>query len=251
MRFVCLLVLLAAQPATPAPPVVRVAAASDLRFALDEVAAQLARRRPAIAVVPTYGSSGNLHAQLRQRAPFDVFLSADVAYPVDLIKSGRGAQEDLFTYALGRVVVWVPNGSALPIDRGLHALADARRLAIANPAHAPYGRAAEAALRRAGLWERLQPRLVLGENIAQTAQFVESGGADAGIIAKSLAVAEAMRGRGRWWEVPADAYPELRQGGLILAGAQSRPAARALRDFLLGEEGRALLARNGFGLPAR
>jgi molybdate transport system substrate-binding protein len=251
VRFATLvLLLLAAQPAPP--PVVRVAAASDLRFALDEMAAQLAKRRPAMTLRPTYGSSGNLHAQLRQRAPFDVFLSADVAYPADLVKRGRGAPEDLFTYALGHVVVWVPNGSSLPLEgRGLDALQGARRVAIANPAHAPYGRAAAAALRGAGLWERLQPRLVLGENIAQTAQFVESGAADAGIIAKSLAMAGPMRGRGRWWDVPPDSYPELRQGGLVLDGAQSRPAAVALRDFLLGEEGRALLARHGFGLPAR
>src|SRR5687767_14366564 len=205
MRAWCMLLTLAAAAAGPplaAQQMVRVAAAADLRFALEEVAQRLAKGRSAIRLEATYGSSGNLHAQLQQRAPYDLFLSADVAYPADLVKRGAGRDADLFTYALGRLTVWVPTGSALSIEReGLHALVSARRLAIANPAHAPYGRAAESALRRAGLWDRLQPRLVLGENIAQAAQFVDSGAADAGIIAKSLAVAPAMRSRGRAWDL--------------------------------------------------
>lgn len=235
-----------------APAEVRVAAASDLRFALEEAAAELAARRPALRLRATYGSSGNLHAQLLQRAPFDVYLSADAAYPADLVRRGGGAEADLFTYAIGRLVIWVPAGSALTVERdGLRALEGARRVAIANPAHAPYGRAAQAALRGAGLWGRLQPKLVLGENIAQAAQFVESGAADAGLLARSLAVAPAMRGRGRWRDVPASAHPQLLQGGLILRTARSRGAALALRDYLLGAAGRALLARNGFDLPSR
>ncbi len=233
------------------PQVVRIAAASDLRFALEEAGERLSARTPPLRLQAAYGSSGNLHAQLRQRAPFDLYLSADIAYPVDLVSRGLADEADLFTYALGRLVVWVPRASPLPIEReGLRGLTTAKRVAIANPAHAPYGRAAETALRRADLWERLRPVLVYGENIAQAGQFVQSGAADAGIIAKSLAVAAAMRDKGRWWEIPPGEYPALTQGGLILQWAQSRDAAIAVREYLVGAEGRELLARNGFGLPS-
>ncbi len=231
---------------------VRVAAAADLKFALDEVAVRLAARRQPIRVETTYGSSGSMHAQLRQRAPFDVYLSADVAYPRDLVSRGIGSARDLFIYAVGRIVVWVPNRAVLPIERdGLGALTGALRIAIANPRHAPYGQAAEAALRGAGLWDNVGQKLALGENVAQAAQFVQSGAADAGIIAKSLALAPAMRATGRFWEVPEHAYPSLTQGGLILPWARSRAGAAGLRDYLLSDEGRQLLASYGFGLPVR
>ncbi len=233
-------------------PPVRVAAASDLTFALDDAIGRLRGRAPALDIQVTYGSSGTMHAQLRQRAPYDLFLSADIDYPRDLIARGIGTERDLFTYAVGRIVVWVPATSTLPVEReGLRVLERAQRIAIANPRHAPYGRAAEAAMRRAGIWERLQPRLVLGENVAQASQFVQSGAAQAGIIAKSLAVAPAMRGAGRYLEVPVEMYPTLTQGGLILPWTSARAGAARVRDFLLSDEGRALLEANGFGLPAR
>lgn len=235
-----------------APALVRVAAAADLQFALDEAAARLARRRPALRIEAIYGSSGSMHAQLRQRAPYDVYLSADVEYPRDLVAKGVGTAGDLFIYAAGRLVVWVPARSPLAIERdGLGALQEAARIAIANPRHAPYGRAAEAALRRADIWDRVKGRLVLGENVAQAAQFAQSGAADAAIIAKSLAAAPALGTRGRIRDVPADMHPPLVQGGLILPWAGSRAAAEQLRDFLLGAEGRELLTAFGFGLPAR
>ena len=231
--------------------VVRVAAAADLKFALDEAAVRLARRRPALRLEATYGSSGSMHAQLRQRAPYDIYLSADIDYPRDLVAKGVGVPGDLFTYATGRLVVWVPATSGLPIERdGVRALAGASRIAIANPRHAPYGRAAEAALRRAGIWDRVRGRLVLGENVAQAAQFVQSGAADAAIIARSLAVAPALAASGRFRDVPADMHPPLVQGGLILPWATSRAAAEQLRDFLLGREGRELLTAFGFDPPS-
>jgi molybdate transport system substrate-binding protein len=147
-------------------------------------------------------------------------------------------------------VIWVPRSSPLPIERdGLQALLHAPRVAIANPRHAPYGRAAEAALRAAGLWERIEPRLVLGENIAQAAQFVQSGAAAAGIIARSVTRAPAMRAAGRVYELPLSSHPEIRQGGLVLPWATSREAALAVRDFLLGREGQAVLVDSGFDLP--
>ena len=231
---------------------VRVAAASDLKFALDEAIGRLRSRAPAIDVQVTYGSSGTMHAQLRQRAPYDLYLSADIDYPRDLVARGIGTERDLFTYAIGRIVVWVPSGSELALQRdGFRALEAARRIAIANPRHAPYGRAAEAAMRRAGILDRVRPRLVLGENVAQAAQFVQSGAAQAGIIAKSLAVAPALRAAGRFWDVSPDMHPPLMQGGLLLPWAVSREGASRVRDFLLSDEGRALLEANGFALPAR
>jgi len=264
LRLVCLVVLTGAgvlaagQRSRPAEDavatvaIVRVAAAADLKFALDEVAARLSRRQPSIRVETTYGSSGSMHAQLRQRAPYDVYLSADVEYPRDLVSRGIGSKADLFIYAVGRVVVWVPNRSILAIERdGLGALVGAARIAIANPRHAPYGKAAEAALRSAGIWNRVSRKLALGENVAQAAQFVQSGAADAGIVAKSLAFSPAMRAAGRFWEVPENASPPLTQGGVILPWAVSREGAVGLRDYLLSDEGRQLLAAYGFGLPAR
>ena len=233
-------------------PTVRVAAAASLKFALDEVVTRLAERRPSICVETTYGSSGSMHAQLRQRAPYDVYLSADVEYPRDLISQGIGSDRDLFAYAIGRIVVWVPNRSMLAIERdGLGALVGAARIAIANPRHAPYGKAAEAALRDAGIWNRVSGRMALGQNVAQAAQFVQSGAADAGIVAKSLAFAPAMRAAGRFWEIPENGYPPLTQGGLILPWAVSREGAVGFRDYLLSDEGRQLLAAYGFGLPVR
>ncbi|OFW14692.1 MAG: molybdate ABC transporter substrate-binding protein [Acidobacteria bacterium RIFCSPLOWO2_12_FULL_67_14] len=238
--------LLGAGQARP-PAVVRVAAAADLKFALDEIAVRLSRRDPPIRVDATYGSSGSMHAQLRQRAPFDVYLSADIGYPRDLVARGIGSSRDLFTYATGRLVVWVPAGSTLPIERdGVRALEGARRIAIANPRHAPYGRAAEAVLRSAGLWAHVRPRLVMAENVAQAAQFGQSGAADAAIIARSLAVNPALRA-GRLLDVDPGTHPPVIQGGLILPWTGSRAAAETFRDYLLSAEGRDLLAEYGFG----
>jgi molybdate transport system substrate-binding protein len=227
-----------------------VAAAADLKFALDEIVSRFHARRPGLRVEPTYGSSGNMHAQLKQRAPYDMFLSADIAYPRDLVASRIGTPADVFAYARGRLVVWVPARSTLPIERdGIRALAAASRIAIANPRHAPYGRAAEAAMKSAGIWGPVQNRLVLGESIAQAAQFVESGAADAGIIARSIALAPAMKGAGRYRDIPADLHPPIDQGGLILPWAASRAATAAFKDFLLGPEGRGILTSFGFETP--
>ncbi|MFY0523655.1 molybdate ABC transporter substrate-binding protein [Archangium gephyra] len=228
-----------------------VAAASDLKFALDELLEEFRARHPGAEVQVTYGSSGNFLAQLGNGAPFDVFLSADVAYPRKLAEQGLVAG-DVFLYAVGRLVVWVPKDSPLPVEqRGLEALREpaARRIAIANPQHAPYGLAAEAALKGQGVYDAVKDKLVLGENIAQTAQFVQSGAADAGIIALALALAPAMKDQGRAWEVPLDAYPRLEQGGAILKHAKEPALAQAFRDHLLGPEGTALLKRYGFSLP--
>jgi len=229
---------------------VSVAAAADLKFALDELVVAFKARHPAIEVRVSYGSSGGFFAQLQSRAPFDLFLSADADYPRRL-RAEQGATDEVFLYAVGRLALWTPRDSPLAIEKdGLRALLDpaARRVAIANPRHAPYGRAAEAALRSMGLWDNVSPRLVLGENVAQAAQFAESGSVDAGIIALSLALAPAMQG-GRFVEVPPEAYPRLDQGGIVLPWARDREGTRALRDYLLGPDGQATLKRYGFSLP--
>jgi molybdate transport system substrate-binding protein len=220
-----------------------IAAAADLKFALDELAAGFRRAHAGIDLRPTYGSSGNFYAQIRAGAPFDVFLSADVDYPSRLAQDKIGAPNTLFIYGFGRLVVWVPADSKLDPATALRQ-PSLGRVAIANPAHAPYGRAAEAALRGLGLYDALQAKLVLGENVAQAFEFVESGAADAGIVALSLALAPSARGR--YWEIPPSAYPRIEQAGLIL---RDSPAARDFRAFLLSGPARDTLERFGFRPP--
>jgi molybdate transport system substrate-binding protein len=220
-----------------------------LRDALEALIAAYRRIQPEMSVVPTYGSSGNFYTQISNDAPFDLFLSADVAYPQKLIEQGKGVKETLFRYGVGRIVVWVPNDSKLDIEaRGLGALTDpsVHKIAIANPAHAPYGRAAEAAMRSAGVYEQVKGRLVLGENVMQAAQFVQSGSADVGVVAQSLSLSSTMRSQGRSWLVPADAHPRIEQAGVILTSAKEPAAARDFIAFLAGAEGKAILAQYGF-----
>jgi molybdate transport system substrate-binding protein len=233
-------------------PEVRVAAAADLKFALNDAAFAFMAKNSTIKVSATYGSSGMLYAQLAQDAPFDLFLSADIEYPRKLAEQGKAVKDSEFLYAVGHLIVWVPNSSKLDLAMyGIRALADpsVKKVAIANPKTAPYGRAAEAALKKLEVYDAVKDRLVFGENISQTAQFVESGAADVGLIALSLALSPAMKDKGRVWPVPLDAYPRLEQGGVILTGAKDAQAAREFRSFLTGEDGRAILKRYGFTLP--
>ncbi|HLJ97027.1 MAG TPA: molybdate ABC transporter substrate-binding protein [Gemmataceae bacterium] len=235
-------------------PAVSVAAAADLKFALDEIIVAFQHRHPDIQVGVTYGASGTFYAQLSNHAPFDLFFSADMAYPHRLIEQGFAAPDSAFIYAVGHLVVWVPRKSHLDFEKeGLQALLNpaVRTIAIANPRHAPYGRAAEAALKSAGVYEKVQQRLVYGENVAQTAQFVQTGSADVGLIALSLALDPALAAWGRTWEIPVDTYPRMEQGGLILSWAKDRRTAEALRDFMLGEQGKPILRRYGFSLPEK
>ncbi len=234
-----------------APTTVRVAAAADLRFALDELGARFEAGHPGIAVTPSYGSSGTFFAQLQRGAPFDLFLSADVSYPRQLERGGLVAADGTFTYAVGRLVLWVRRNSPLDVEhRGLQALLDpsVSHIAIANPEHAPYGRAAQAALASAGVLDAVRPRLVLGENVSQALQFVQSGSADAGIVALSLALAPTVADEGRYWEVPLDLYPRMEQGGALLKEAADLGAARRFAEFMQSDPGRAILHRFGFSM---
>lgn len=226
----------------------RIAAASDLRWALEEASSAFQRGHPGKITI-TYGSSGNLHSQLMNKAPFDLFLSADLTYPKDLAERGLGVKDSLFVYGIGRVALWVPRASPIAVESlGLASLRhpSVKKIAIANPKHAPYGRAAEAAMKRAGIWDDIQDKLVLGENISQAAQFVQSGAADIGFIALSLVIADPMKDRGRWWLVPSEDHPAIVQGGVILSWAVDPTFTRTFTDFLMGAEGIQIMKKYGF-----
>ncbi len=230
---------------------VTIAAAADLNFAFKELVADF-EKKTGNTVRLSLGSSGNFYAQLSNGAPFDLFFSADIGYPRKLEGAGLAEPGTLYMYAVGRIVVWVPKGSPIDVGAlGMKALQhpSVKKIAIANPKHAPYGRAAVAAMEHFKVYEAVKDKLVLGENISQTAQFVQTGGADIGIIALSLAVAPAVKETGLFWEVPPEAYPRLEQGAVILNKAKDLKTARVFLDYVRGPEGRGVFARYGFLIP--
>lgn len=229
-----------------------IAAAADLSLALQDLDAAFAKAHPDVELKPTTGSSGNFLAQIKNGAPFDVFLSADVSYPKQLVKDGQADESSLTVYAIGHLVLWTTN-PAIDVSQGLKVLkSDAvKKFAIANPDVAPYGRAAKAALEKAGLWDGLQDKLVRGENIAQTAQFVQSGSVDAGIVALSLVVAPKVAGTGTYYRIAEDQYPVLEQGAVITAKGAANPVAKAYIEFLRSPEARAVFDKYGFLLPSK
>jgi molybdate transport system substrate-binding protein len=237
-----------------APQKLSIAAAADLQFALDDVSRGFRQTHPEIDVAVTYGSSGNFYSEIRNQAPFDVFLSADSEYPRKLAQEGYADARSMFTYGVGRIVVWVREQSPLDLARlQIHALeADSvKHIAIANPQHAPYGRAAAAAMQSLGVYDRVASKLVLGENIAQTLQFVQSGAADAGIVALALALAPSTRAQGRYWEIPLTAYPKIEQAGVVLSHAKNTTAAREFCAYLQSGAARGRLKEYGFYLPEK
>lgn len=243
-------VLLAGSGAHAQVKEIRIAAASDLKFAMEELSGEFARQAGTNVKV-TYGSSGNFFSQLQNGAPFDLFFSADIEYPRKLEAAGLAEPGTIYGYAVGRVVIWVAADSKVDVAKlGWKVLLDpsVEKIAIANPEHAPYGRAAVAALQKAGIYESVKAKLVYGENISQAAQFVQSGNAQAGILAMSLAVSPAMQG-GKRWQIPAEAHPPLEQGAVILKNAQNKDIARAFLEFVKSKSGRATLAKYGFELP--
>lgn len=227
---------------------IRVAAAADLKFALEEVKTELARSQPDVGLAITYGSSGTFFQQLSNGAPFDLYLSADLTYPARLADAGKARKDDVFPYAVGRLVVWASRESPVDVSRGLAALSsrEVTKVAIANPEHAPYGQAAVSAMHTAGVYETVKDKLVLGENVAQAAEFVQSGNAQVGVFALSLALSSQLKDKGRYAEVPLDAYPRIDQGGVVMADAAHPKAAHKVKDFLLGGQGREILSRYGF-----
>jgi molybdate transport system substrate-binding protein len=258
LNVVLALILIAVGPYLSSPSaqaaekrVLRVAAAADLRFALDEIVEAFHQQHSDINVRITYGSSGNFYAQLSSRAPFDVFFSADVDYPRKLEAEGLAVPGSVFVYGIGKIVVWVRTDSRLDLSKGLAALRDpsVRKVAIANPQHAPYGRAAEEALRKAGVYDAVKDRLVLGENISQAAQFVESGNADAGILALSLAVSPGLKEEGRYSKIPENLYAPIKQGAALLHASPNPQPARAFLEFVKTPGAAAVLERYGFTVP--
>lgn len=231
---------------------IAVAAAADLSSALPEIASRY-KVQSGREVKLTFGASGNLTTQIRNGAPFDVFFSADEDYPKQLIDAGLADGGTLYRYAVGRLVLWVPNDSPLDLEKlGIKALLDpsVKKISIANPEHAPYGRAAAAALRHDGIYEQVSSRLVLGENIAQAAQFVESGNAQAGLIALSHALTPTMRAKGRYWVVPLDTYPTLNQAVVIISSSKQEKAAKQFLEFIRSPQITSLLESYGFSMPA-
>lgn len=213
LRSLCLLAGLLLAGAASAGQLT-VAAAADLKFALDEIVATYQKVHPQDRIQVVYGSSGKFHTQIQQGAPYDLYFSADIAYPQALVRDGH-ALGPVRPYAFGRIVLWSRTRDASRMT--LASLADPaiRRIAIANPKHAPYGKRAEEALRAAGLWQQVQPKLVFGENVAQTAQFVQTGNADVGIIALSLALNPVLAREGGHWTIPERLHAPLEQGYVI------------------------------------
>jgi molybdate transport system substrate-binding protein len=227
----------------------RVAAASDLQFAMNDLAGDY-EKSTGQKISVSYGSSGNFRTQIENGAPFDLFFSADVRYPKLLVSAGLADADTLYVYAHGRLVLWAPAGANLQLpQRGFRALEDPRvtKIAIANPEHAPYGRAAVAALQKAGLYDAVKAKLVYGENISQAAQFAESGSAQVGILAWSLTYANSMKS-GERWEVPADWYPPLEQAAVVVHASANKRVAQAFLEYVKSADAKEILGHYGFTL---
>jgi molybdate transport system substrate-binding protein len=213
---------------------IRIAAAAVLKFAMAELSENF-EKQTGTKVNVTYGSSGNFFSQMQNGAPFDLFFSADIEYPKKLEAAGLAEPETLYVTR----------------ERWKSLLdASVQKIVIANPEHAPYGRAAVAALQKAGIYESVKAKLVYGENISQAAQFVQSGNAQAGIVAMSLAVSPGMRD-GKRWEIPAEMHPAIEQGAIVLKSARDKETARAFMEFVKSATGRAILAKYGFEVPEK
>jgi molybdate transport system substrate-binding protein len=228
-----------------------VAAAADLSSALKEIADNYEKKN-GITLKLSFGASGALTQQIQNGAPFDIFFSADMDYPRQLIASHDADGATLYQYAVGKLVLWVPADSPLDVEhKGMDILLDpsVKKIAIANPQHAPYGRAAVAALKYYHLYDQISDRLVVGENISQAAQFAESGNAQAGFVALAHAASPAMQGKGKYWEVPTESYPPLAQGVVVLAHSQHKKEAADFLEYMKTKEVGDLLKKYGFSLP--
>ena len=246
-----LLFLAAGSPsAWTAAETLTVAAASDLQSALPSIAAQF-ERETGQKVALTFGSSGNFFTQIQNGAPFDVLLSADIEYPRNLESAGLAVRGSLYEYATGRIVLWTRSDSGIDVRQGLRALLDpkVRRIAIANPAHAPYGRAAVAAMRHEGVFDQVRAKLVLGENIAQAAQFAQTGNSEAGVLALSLALSPALKSAGTYTEIPDSFHPPIQQAAVVLARSRRQTLARQFIDMLKKPEVVSILQSYGFAVP--
>ena len=247
----CLLLFLAALalPVQAAEPLL-VAAASDLTSTIDELAAAFRQQVPGAEVKVALGSSGNFYAQITNGAPFDVFLSADLMYPSRLGSENAAQASSQITYAIGRLALWSVD-PRFDLKQGMQIFSDARltRVAIANPDVAPYGRAAKAALQAHGVWEAVKGKIVMGENVAQTTQFIQTGNAQVGIISYATVLAPRLKGVGSYYLVPDSGLAPIEQGAIITRHGKDNPLAPRFMQFLQSPAGRAILLRHGFTLP--
>lgn len=225
-----------------------IAAASDLRPALVEIIAGFEAGHPGAKVEAVMGSSGKFYTQILNGAPFEMYFSADIAYPQMLHENGSASQPT--PYAIGRIVLWSATLDVTQMQLEDLARSDIRTIAIANPTHAPYGRRAQEALVSAGVWEEVRPKLVMGENIAQAAQFAQSGAADVGILALSLALTSALEAEGSRALIAADMHAPLEQGFVITTKGADNPLAAAFAQHMTSGEARAILTKYGFEPPA-
>jgi molybdate transport system substrate-binding protein len=229
---------------------IRVAVAADLQTVLPEIA-KVFETQKGVRVEVVYGSSGNFYAQILNGAPLDVFFSADSEYPRRLEEAGFAEPRSAVVYGLGRIVLWMPaNASCDPARERWKCLLnpEVKKIAIANPEHAPYGRAAIAALQQAGVYGEIKAKLVIGENISQAAQFAQSGNAQAAILAYSLVLSPVLRG-GRSWEVPRGTYPRIEQAAVVLKSARNKSSAHDFVKFVTEGPGRDVLRKFGFQQP--
>ena len=243
--FVACLMLL---PITAHADKITVAAAADLKFAMDEIVIGFNKNHSGDEVMVVYGSSGKFHTQIQQGAPYDLFFSADIGFPRELAKQGQAASE-VKPYAVGRIVLWSAEMDATKMT--LASLADPKitKIAIANPKHAPYGKRAEETLRSAGLWEKMQPKLVFGENISQTAQYVQTGNAQVGIIALSLVLNPELSKKGGYYLIPDNMHNPLEQGYIITKRGGNKPLAKQFAEYMGSKQARGVMTKYGFVLP--
>ena len=229
---------------------IAIAAASDLNFAIKDLIGEY-EKATGNHVKLSLGSSGNFFAQIQNGAPFDLYFSADIGYPKKLEEAGLTVPGSLYRYAVGRIVLWTNRSSQRDVAKGLEILRDPaiKKIAIANPKHAPYGRAAVAAMQHFKVYDEAKDRLVLGENISQAAQFIESGACDIGVIALSLALAPTMKSAGTYWEIPSEAHPPLEQGAAILKSSKQQRTAQQFLEFMQSAQGQEIMRRYGFTLP--
>src|SRR5215469_10842802 len=252
MRKILIVLMLAALSVCAGAQQITVAAAADMNYAVKELA-QRFEQRSGSKVTLSFGASGILFSQISNGAPFDLFFSADEEYPKKLVAAGIADGSALKIYAIGHLVLWVPNSSPFnPAQLQMNTLVqpEVKRIAIANPQHAPYGRAAMAAIEHYGLKDAVARKLVFGENVSQAAQFAQSGNAQAGLIALSLAMSPVMQSAGKYWELPTDAYPEFKQAAVIVSSSKQKKAAATFLDFVLSPEGATVFRQFGLTPPA-
>lgn len=238
-------------PPSPSPPrQLTVAVAANFQGAAQALAAAY-QQQTGVELKLAFGSSGNFFAQIQNGAPFDVFLSADMEYPRRLVEAGQAAAGSLRAYATGKLALWAPASGPVDPGQGLQTLTQAavHRVAIANPATAPYGAAAVAALKSAGLDEQLQSKLVTGDSVAQAAQFVRSGAAEAGLVALSQTVEAPLKDGGRTWVVPPANYPAIQQGAVVLRGSRAPAESERFLDFLRTPPAVDILTKYGYDAP--